>query len=225
MSSIKSYGHVYNQGKEIYNHFVLNHLFRNKIGLDDIVNNNQLLDDYLSIIKILKQENDDKNILLIDIVSTKILEMASFLYKKKIIIPELRDNLQNLKKWVEREKKNAEKFMIFIKKERDYKKKCQEGKLLYDLKVSQYFKQIKDLESNLAHLGFNENLKDESIQNLNQENERLREEIEECKQRLSQFTFEPNNRALLTAIDEVKEDLNIITDEFIKVLDISKDES
>jgi len=211
--------------EKLYNDFLIRCLFKNEAIIDEIFNHNQLLEDYLSIVNIVNSGNQNEfNFPLVEAVSLKNVQISSMFDKKRKLVKELETKMQSLKERLEKEKRTYDQAMIFMKKEQDYKKKCQEGQKLFDLKGSQYYRNIKTLESNLASLGFNENLRDESIQGLYQENETLREKINEIKERLSNYDFKPNNKSLLSAINNIKEELDIVREEFIKELDNSRNE-
>lgn len=144
---------------------------------------------------------------LVTPIVQKTLDIASK-YDKKQQLNILKDNLDKLQSSIREEKHNYEDALIFKKKEIDFQRKGEDSLRFYETKANEYHKQIKSLESLLAEVGFNDNLKEESIESLVKENEQLQDSLKELNEKMSLFDFDPDQKSLEAAIERLQAEID-----------------
>lgn len=155
---------------------------------------------------------------LITLITEKSIEICGK-FDKKRSLEQLRQRAKELAEATDQEKEQYERNMAFKKKEVDFTRKCETSQLFYDNKMSEYYKQIKQLENLLVNVGFYDELGEESINELAKDNLRLKDKIKETDDKLASYTFDPDEESLKKAIEELKNEIEIMHEDLEKVIE------
>jgi len=105
-----------------------------------------------------------------------------------------------------------------MKREQSFHSVISDKIKFYSSKFKEYYSLVKAKENSLSKSGFNSNLKEESIQELKENNNKLRESLVDINSRLNEFKcFAPTEQDLKNKINEMKLEINEYENYFNKI--------
>ena len=152
---------------------------------------------------------------------SKSVRTAVMLSQKRDRLTKLRSQLAKCEHALEAEKHYSEKSIEFMRKENHYTARVSTGKKLLETKAAEYYRNIRTMENYLGDIGFCDELREESIEQLRDHNEKIREEIDDLKAKLNIYEFEPDNESFAQHVSTMREELECLNEEFSQVLNKS----
>ena len=150
-----------------------------QIFLQNLINCNENLETLTKLIPLLMKDiSCYRRTCLIPLIVEKSVEICSK-FDKKRILDQLKERAKELSEATDKEKCQFERSMAYRNKEIDFARKCETSQLFYENKMSEYYKQIKQLENLLVNVGFYDELSEESIKTLAQDSNQLKNQIKE----------------------------------------------
>jgi chromosome segregation ATPase len=105
-----------------------------------------------------------------------------------------------------------------IKKEQSFDSIISDKIKFYSKKSKEYYNLVKLKENSLSKIGFTSTLKEESIQELRDNNEKLRQSLVDINSRLNDYKdFKPTEEAIKQKINEMKLEINEFDNYFNKL--------
>lgn len=150
-------------------------------------------------------------------IADKTLEIANK-HEKKRQLDNLKKSLEKLQDCIREEKKSFNSAVVFKKKEMDFKRKHEECQRFYENKANEYHKQIKLCEELLSEVGFNDQLREESVAQLSEENNQLKDTLKELNEKLNTYSFRPNKASLEAEIEQIQAEIDSMSEDFDKIM-------
>ncbi|XP_053205214.1 uncharacterized protein LOC128389622 [Panonychus citri] len=190
-----------------------------KIFLQNLINCNENLETLTKLIPLLMSDiNFYRKDCLIPMIVEKSIEICSK-FEKKRKLDELRERAKELSEATDKEKTQYERSLAYRNKEIDFSRKCENSQLFYENKMSEYYKQIKQLENLLVNVGFYDELSEQSIKTLEQDNNLLKDQIKEINDKLTYYTFQPDEESLKKTIESLRNEIEIMNEDLERVIE------
>jgi septal ring factor EnvC (AmiA/AmiB activator) len=98
--------------------------------------------------------------------------------------------------------------LVEKKRDADFKTKMESKVRFYETKFNEYYKQVKMRDNRLLDLGYNASLREESMDKLETDNQRKRQELDAVQKKLQEFEgLDPNDGALVKRVAEIKREI------------------
>lgn len=191
-----------------------------KAYLTSLVNCDETLDTLVRLLSALDANNSNYHYFkgcLSTLIADKTLEIANK-HEKKRQLDNLKKSLEKLQDCIREEKKSFNSAVVFKKKEMDFKRKHEECQRFYENKANEYHKQIKLCEELLSEVGFNDQLREESVAQLSEENNQLKDTLKELNEKLNTYSFRPNKASLEAEIEQIQAEIDSMSEDFDKIM-------
>lgn len=182
-----------------------------------MINCNENLDSIVRLLGGLESGSGYFKGCLSSLIADKTLDVAGK-YEKRRQLDELKKSLDKLQSCFYDERKNFNSGIVFKKKEMSFKQKHEEYQRFYENKANEYHKQIKVCEELLSEVGFNDQLREESIDKLKHENNQLRDTLKELNEKLNGYAFKPDNASLESEIGHIQAEIDSMSEDFEKII-------
>jgi chromosome segregation ATPase len=142
---------------------------------------------------------------------TQTSKLEEFNESIESLITELKTNYELLQQ-------KCEEGIHDIKKEHSFDSIISDKIKFYSKKSKEYYNLVKLKENSLSKIGFTSTLKEESIQELRDNNEKLRQSLVDINSRLNDYKdFKPTEEAIKQKINEMKLEINEFDNYFNKL--------